>query len=353
MSQASQAMSNATKSQSAATRTCIKTGGTSSGPMDAIDDENMLAIEHTFPNLQRAMTSTSVENLELYTQVGINIVNDIIQRLDPAKHTRDVFHWMTSLGDLMHQAQTPEYILGVIGATGHGKSSLINALLGEAQLVPTNCVRACTAVITEISWNPSDKPEERYIGHIQFISMDEWRFELDQLFSDLILSNGELTGDANNKATDAGVAWAKIKAIYPHITRETLTKTNAETLADDPAVSSLLGATKTIYSATAKAFYKDIRVYVDSKEKLSTEEKGHMAYDHDELSPDNDVDTGELEFDSEYLERGPAVKERKMELWPLIKVVKIQTKADILSTGVVIVDLVSLSMKYFMIYMSY
>lgn len=50
-------------------------------------------------------------------------------------------------------------IVGVVGETGGGKSSIINnAMLDEERLVPTNCMRACTAVVTEISDNFSSDP---------------------------------------------------------------------------------------------------------------------------------------------------------------------------------------------------
>ncbi|KAK7749363.1 hypothetical protein SLS62_008215 [Diatrype stigma] len=331
--------------RSSADRTSIKSGTTSSEPMETTSNENG---EHTFPSLQEAMASTSVESLEHYTTVGINAANDIIQCLNPAKHSRDAFHWMKSLEGLLQQSKRPQYILGVIGATGHGKSSLINSLLGEAQLVPTNCMRACTAVVTEVSWNPSENPNECYVGHIEFISVDEWRSELDQLFSDLTLSSGELVGETNNKSTDAGVAWAKIKAVYPRITSKNLAETNADTLINDPSITNLLGSTKTIYGATAKTFYKDIRTYVDSKQKPSAADSEDSTHDdrdkpnNDSLQNENDVefeDDETVNGDSEYVEGRSAVKERIMELWPLIKVVKIQTKADVLSTGATIVDL--------------
>lgn len=324
--------------------------------MDAINAENGARI---FPNLRRAMASTSVKDLECYTQIGANVVNDIIVRLKKAKHSDNTPYYVKSLEDLMHQAKTPEYILGVVGATGHGKSTLINTLLGEARLVPTNCMRACTAVITEISWNPSENPKERYIGNIEFISMKEWRYELDQLFSDLVVSSGELAGDSNNTATDAGVAWAKIKAVYPHITKENLASTDAETLANDSTVNRLLGVTKTVCGETAKEFYKEIQVYVDSKRKLSVIRDNNMSrgengeHNSDSIQDDSDGDVNDDELDSndgEYVEQRPAVVEQKMELWPLIKVVKIQTKADVLSTGAVIVDLVSLIMHHIVRY---
>ncbi|RYP36811.1 hypothetical protein DL767_003201 [Monosporascus sp. MG133] len=245
----------------------IKREPTSSGPTEVAS-----AVQHTFPNLQKVVTSDSVEDLERGTEVGITVLNAIAQRLSHENGCRDASNWLRSMKDLLPQAKAPQYILGVVGATGQGKSSLINALLQETRMVPTNCVRACTAVITEISWNSSEDPKERYIGNIEFISKEEWRHELDHLFSDMMQSNGSLTRDATNMSTDAGVAWAKIKAVYPHITREALAETDANSLANDPAVHSLLGVTKTIRCATAQAFHKGIQVYVDSKQKFSFSE---------------------------------------------------------------------------------
>ncbi len=40
-----------------------------------------------------------------------------------------------------------ETVIGVVGHTGSGKSALLNAILDEEQLVLSNCMRACTAVV--------------------------------------------------------------------------------------------------------------------------------------------------------------------------------------------------------------
>lgn len=45
-------------------------------------------------------------------------------------------------------ASRPLYIV-VLGETGAGKSSTLNALIGETRLLPTNAMRACTAAIVE------------------------------------------------------------------------------------------------------------------------------------------------------------------------------------------------------------
>jgi Fe-S cluster assembly ATPase SufC len=40
-----------------------------------------------------------------------------------------------------------------VGDTGSGKSSLLNAVLGHPSLLPTSGMRACTAVVVEITNN--------------------------------------------------------------------------------------------------------------------------------------------------------------------------------------------------------
>ena len=63
--------------------------------------------------------------------------------------------------------------VGLVGDTGCGKSSLLNALLDEEMLLPKNCFRASTAVPVEISWNTSTDWAETYRAEVDFISQDE------------------------------------------------------------------------------------------------------------------------------------------------------------------------------------
>ncbi|KAI1078414.1 hypothetical protein F5B20DRAFT_228531 [Whalleya microplaca] len=292
----------------------IKLEPTTPGPMDISDVPASTTLQVNFPFLHKAAASESVDILDHSKRIGTNILEEILQQLNKSKDERDASVWITSLKSLKRHFKTPQTIIGIVGSTGHGKSSLINALLEERRLVPTNCVRACTAVITEISWNPSNNPDRCYIANIEFISADDWLCELEYLYHDLIQSTGAVTGDSTNRETDAGVAWAKIKAVYPNLTKERLVKTDARTLTNDPAVRKVLGTTKRIYSDNADTFYEGIEQFVDSKVNKTVIEES------DDESEEDD-------------------KTRQMELWPLIKVVRINTKADVLSTGAVIVDL--------------
>jgi ribosome biogenesis GTPase A len=68
----------------------------------------------------------------------------------------------------------PRILISVLGYTGSGRSSLINALVDEEMIIPCNAMRASTSVVVEISWNRSDDPAEAYITGIEFITAEEW-----------------------------------------------------------------------------------------------------------------------------------------------------------------------------------
>ncbi|KAI9053759.1 hypothetical protein LZ554_002710 [Drepanopeziza brunnea f. sp. 'monogermtubi'] len=221
---------------------------------------------------------------------------------------KDAQHWVMQLDNLLKQNVDTPTIIGVVGNTGAGKSSVINAMLEEERLVPTNCMRACTAVVTEMSYNRSNDPSALYRADIEFIQASDWEKDLRISLKDLIDGSGQVSRDCTNPESEAGVAYAKIKAVYPSCTRDDLANSSVEKLLSEPEVRKVLGTTKKIENSKPEFFYKALQSYVDSKEKSTEGEK----------------------------KKG---EKKQMEFWPLIKVVRIYTKADALSTGAVIVDL--------------
>ncbi|KAF2800452.1 hypothetical protein K505DRAFT_228631 [Melanomma pulvis-pyrius CBS 109.77] len=224
----------------------------------------------------------------------------------------DADYFGKEIEKLRTQAERKPTVVGVGGTTGAGKSSLINAILDEERLMPTNCMRACTAVVTEISWNNSLDPNRKYTATIEFITREDWEKEVRILLKDFRTESGGVAKESSDPNSD-GIAWAKFHAVYPEKTKEMLYNCNVADLMNVTSVLDVLGTTKNINKSTAEPFYRELQRYVDSKEKSRGKNKNDKR------------------------DRTSVVPE--IELWPLIKVVKIQTKSLALSTGAVIVDL--------------
>ncbi|KAL9095127.1 MAG: hypothetical protein Q9165_002730 [Trypethelium subeluteriae] len=246
-------------------------------------------------------------------QKGVQLLDELKVILDNGPSGNlDVLHWINQISTVKSQAAPSNTIIGVAGDTGAGKSSVINALLDDERLVPTNCMRACTAVVTEISFNESQEDSSRYRAEIEFIKQEDWAKELAVLLKDLLDQSGKISRDSQQLDSEAGIAYAKIKAVYPNKTKdelETIAQSGWERLLKDPSVQDILGTTKTIQESGSDRFYNRLQRYVDSKGQSSQDKSGKDR------------------------------REKKMEFWPLIKVVRIFTTAPVLSTGAVIVDL--------------
>lgn len=70
-----------------------------------------------------------------------------------------------------------------------GKSSLLNALLEEASVLPTSGSRGCTAAVVELVFHSDlmkqpTHPDEKvpvYRGEVEFITLADWQKELKVL----------------------------------------------------------------------------------------------------------------------------------------------------------------------------
>ncbi|UQC90092.1 uncharacterized protein CLUP02_15623 [Colletotrichum lupini] len=255
--------------------------------------------------LEQWTTETSPEILERGVKIGLEVLESlkVPLSLTASLPGTQAMTWVRAIEDLKARSRPSKTIVGVVGNTGAGKSSVINALLDEERLLPTNCLRACTASPTEISYNDSENPEELYRSEIEFISVEDWKKELKTLFTDLLDDSGNISRECANEDSEAGIAYAKIKSVYPNKTKEMIAQSDPDRLVNEPAVARVLGSVKKLRATTAKDLYASMQRYVDSKEK------------------------------------NPHKKDVPMEFWPLIKVVRIFTKANALSTGAVIVDL--------------
>lgn len=139
--------------------------------------------------------------------------------------------------------------------------------LDEERLVPTNCMRACTAVVTELSYNHSKSENSKYRAEVEFIKPEDWRKELRVLFEEVFDESGRLVRDARSPESQAGIAYAKIRAVYHKHTEKMLSEATVESLMRVKQVNSILGTTRRINERLPDSFYRRLQHYVDSKEK--------------------------------------------------------------------------------------
>ncbi len=66
-------------------------------------------------------------------------------------------------------------LVGVFGKTGAGKSSLINAVIGEKNLLPSGSISACTSVMIKVEANMKNQNYEAEIDFItKEVKLDEY-----------------------------------------------------------------------------------------------------------------------------------------------------------------------------------
>lgn len=102
----------------------------------------------------------------------------------------------------------------MVGETGTGKTLLINTLLDKDELLVTSRWQACTTIIYKISYNKINNPQKAYHTEVEFISQESWESKTQILVRDLV-EDHHLSSMKSDSNTEAGIAYAKIRAVYP------------------------------------------------------------------------------------------------------------------------------------------
>jgi GTPase SAR1 family protein len=259
----------------------------------------------TFANMERVRFGTQ-ETISEGVKLGLKTLDSLANLLNiEGPDGQEASRWLTRFEIIQKKLEQTRTVVGIMGNTGAGKSSLINALLDEEDIIPTSSICACTAVPTEISYNHDADPERAYRGEVEFITEEEWQKEISILLQELVEPGKKLSAEYLQKDTGAGVAYAKIKAVYPNLTNSQLAKSDVKDLMNDPVVKAVLGQVRLHKRSSASDLKSDLQMYVGGPKKNSPDTQGQtpMAY------------------------------------WPLTKIVRIYLKSKVLSTGTVLVDL--------------
>lgn len=209
--------------------------------------------------------------------------------------------WVAEIQDIQSQATKSVVIkIGIIGPTGAGKSSLVNAILGFEQIVPTNCMRACTVVVTEISYNP----QLTWDANIEYLTANEWEEELGLLFSVLHDAAGQLYAESTDENTESGSALVKLKAVYPKLTKEKIRQAKIKDLLKLEGME-VLGTTAKIHERKRSEFCARLSQFLDTGNSTKGIPGGSKQAHH----------------------------------WPLIRRVHLFVRSSALANGIQIVDL--------------
>jgi GTP-binding protein EngB required for normal cell division len=192
----------------------------------------------------------------------------------------------------------PRIIVGFMGASGCGKSTVLNVITGLDILPRSGLGEACTSVPVEVQYNLEDDPEKAFRAEITMVEAEDWRAELKTAIRHLTSDDG--TADPNIEGAEA--AAAKIRCVYPNLDIQLLNSDHVANLMGVREVNRYFGKTIEIEKRTAKEFALSIAPYIDGTSKVN-QTNGNSS------------------------------------LWPMVKKVVLYVRSDVLRTGLVFVDL--------------
>ncbi|XP_026087681.1 uncharacterized protein LOC113062213 isoform X2 [Carassius auratus] len=121
------------------------------------------------------------------------------------ENARQILKRVAKNSDQINIGSRKKATIGIFGKSGEGKSSLLSAVLGKKNLLPSGCFGACTAVVTQVEANLNDS---NYKAEIELFSQEEWENELKDLFINI-------KDDSEDRNEDLfEIAKEKIKALY-------------------------------------------------------------------------------------------------------------------------------------------
>ncbi|XP_029363616.1 nuclear GTPase SLIP-GC-like [Echeneis naucrates] len=132
------------------------------------------------------------------------IMEHVYRKLKNEEKTKLNNFLKAKIGDLETEKRE---LVGVFGQTGAGKSSLINAVIGVKNLLPSGDVRACTSVMIKVEANTKNS---KFEAEIEFISKEDWKDEL--WYVDRILKDGAQKEEGDDYG--GGDTGEKLTAVY-------------------------------------------------------------------------------------------------------------------------------------------
>ncbi|KAJ3278812.1 hypothetical protein HK104_002005 [Borealophlyctis nickersoniae] len=171
--------------------------------------------------------------------------------------------------NLQKKAKLAETTIALIGASGAGKTSLINSLLDAPGLLYVSDCQAGTAVATSLSYNSEN---HLFMAKIHYQSREEFDSHCGKLLADLPRE------DVDEEEADHGVVTIAehiFRALFPNMP---LSKYSMEEFCKEEIVMSKLGTVETIETTAVEDFATNMHPLFDHKvrprwEDLKADEK--------------------------------------------------------------------------------
>ncbi|CAI6048161.1 unnamed protein product [Clonostachys chloroleuca] len=216
-----------------------------------------------------------------------------------------------------------EMLVGVAGATGAGKSSMLNALLGYREIFPSGHQGAATAVPCKVAWNFNNNPGFEFVAQFCFQSKEEVTQTIDILVEAFksranpdessFQSEKEREDNLQQIQTEINKGMEKVRAVWKleeEDVRDLIDSACSKYISaanlifdSNPAVGELLKLSmKTVHASTSKELADLTKPYLDSTE--ATHGKG-----------------------------------TNFAAWPLVKEVRLFLRSEALKNGICLVDL--------------
>ncbi|XP_076739289.1 nuclear GTPase SLIP-GC-like isoform X1 [Maylandia zebra] len=186
-------------------------------------------------------------------------------------------------------------LVGVIGKTGAGKSSLINAIIKEKNLLPSGSINACTSVMIKVEANTRST---KYEAEIEFITKEEWKDELWS-FHQFLDNNEDQDKEGDDDYRDAV---EKLSALYGEEWKE-----------------------KSSENLMENKYFKEIPEFLQSRRKILRCESA------------NELSAQFVKYTRSDSKQGEG-NEGKKWFWPLVKCVTVRVPNKSLLQHVTLVD---------------
>jgi len=134
-------------------------------------------------------------------------MTDHVDPIARVKYPLEWATWRKELDLIRGQIERPEQVrIALVGTTGAGKSSFLNAVLDQ-ELLPVGVMEPCTAFVTLVRY----RGENGYQVTVDFITEEEWRRDLESLV--VFLKPGDEDGDPTESKRLINAAKKRVQAV--------------------------------------------------------------------------------------------------------------------------------------------